>query len=53
MYYNSPEERRAAVDAHERIVAAVHRRDPDGLVAELRAHRARALEVLARILGAG
>jgi DNA-binding GntR family transcriptional regulator len=52
MYYNSPEERRAAVDAHERIVAAIHRRDADGLVAELRAHRDRALTVLERILAA-
>jgi DNA-binding GntR family transcriptional regulator len=50
MYYNSPQERRAAIDAHERIVAAIERRDPDALVAELRAHRERALSVLAGIL---
>ena len=53
MYYNSPEERRAAGDAHERIVAAIHRRDADGLVAELAAHRHRALAVLEGILAAG
>jgi DNA-binding GntR family transcriptional regulator len=50
MYYNSPEERRAAGEAHDRIVAAVRRRDADALVAELRAHRDRALDVLATIL---
>jgi DNA-binding GntR family transcriptional regulator len=50
MYYNSPEERRAAGEAHDRIVAAVRRRDADALVAELRAHRHRALDVLASIL---
>ena len=52
IYYNSPEERRAAGDAHERIVAAIHARDADALVAELAAHRHRALEVLAGILAA-
>src|SRR6202035_5499215 len=34
LYYNSPDERRAALDAHDRIVAAIGRRDPDRLVAE-------------------
>jgi DNA-binding GntR family transcriptional regulator len=50
MYYNSPDERRAATDAHERIIAAVRARDPDALVAELDAHRTRALHVLTAIL---
>jgi DNA-binding GntR family transcriptional regulator len=53
MYYNSPEERRAAGDAHERIVAAIHARDADAVVAELAAHRHRALAVLEGILAAG
>ena len=46
MYYNAPEERMASLEAHERIVAAIHARDADLLVAELDAHRGRALEVL-------
>jgi DNA-binding GntR family transcriptional regulator len=50
MYYNSPEERREAVDAHDRIIDAIGRRDADALVDELDAHRARALRVLAGIL---
>jgi DNA-binding GntR family transcriptional regulator len=50
MYYNSPEERRAAIGAHDRIIAAVRARDADALVAELDAHRARALAVLSGIL---
>ncbi|MCW3046464.1 MAG: GntR family transcriptional regulator [Solirubrobacterales bacterium] len=53
LYYNSPDERRAALDAHDRIVAAIGRRDPDRLVAELDAHRGRALEVLTAILARG
>jgi DNA-binding GntR family transcriptional regulator len=52
MYYNSPAERQASVAAHERILAALHHRDPERLVAELDAHRTRALEVLGRILAA-
>lgn len=52
MYYNSAHERREAVAAHDRIVAAIRRRDPDELVAELDAHRARALHVLKGILPA-
>jgi DNA-binding GntR family transcriptional regulator len=51
MYYNSPEERRRAGAAHERILEAVRRGDADRLVAELDAHRARALKVLEGILG--
>lgn len=50
MYYNSPEERHNAVVAHDRILAAVHARDADALVAELDAHRSRGLEVLTAIL---
>jgi DNA-binding GntR family transcriptional regulator len=50
LYYNSPEERRAAAQAHERILAAARHGQADALIAELDAHRARALEVLERIL---
>lgn len=52
MYYNLPEERRRAVDAHDRILAAIRRRDADLLVEELDRHRERALEVLRGILTA-
>jgi len=51
LYYNSPEERHRAVNAHDRILDAVHRGAPDALVAALDAHRARALSVLTGILG--
>jgi DNA-binding GntR family transcriptional regulator len=50
MYYNSPEERGASLEAHERILGAIAARDADRLVRELDAHRARALEMLARVL---
>ncbi len=50
MYYNSPAERRRSIEAHDRIMAALRARDPARLVAELDAHRARALEVLCAIL---
>jgi DNA-binding GntR family transcriptional regulator len=50
MYYNSPEERRASLDAHDAILAAAEDRDPDALVAALHAHRERALDVLRAIL---
>lgn len=50
IYYNSPAERRRAAQAHERILAALAERDADLLVAELDAHRNRALEVLRGIL---
>ncbi|MDQ6607630.1 MAG: GntR family transcriptional regulator [Actinomycetota bacterium] len=50
LYYNSPEERRAAARAHQRILAAVHAGSADALVSELDAHRARALDVLRGIL---
>lgn len=51
MYYNSPEERATTVHAHDAILDAVRRRDADTLVAELDAHRARALDVLSAVLG--
>ncbi|MGO9754071.1 MAG: GntR family transcriptional regulator [Solirubrobacteraceae bacterium] len=50
LYYNSPDERRRSIEAHERIIAAVRARDADRLVAELDAHRERALEVLRELL---
>ncbi|MBE1533152.1 GntR family transcriptional regulator [Actinomadura algeriensis] len=46
MYYNLPEERAASVDAHDRIIEAIHARDADRLVRELDDHRNRALDVL-------
>ena len=50
MYYNSPEERRASLDAHDAILEAVGRRDADALVHALDAHRERALDVLRGLL---
>jgi DNA-binding GntR family transcriptional regulator len=50
LYYSSPQERDESVQAHERIVAAIRDRDADRLVAELDAHRGRALTQLAGIL---
>jgi DNA-binding GntR family transcriptional regulator len=50
IYYNSPAERRRAAKAHKRILSAVAARDGDRLVAELDAHRERALAVLRDIL---
>jgi DNA-binding GntR family transcriptional regulator len=50
MYYNSPDERRNSIDAHDRIMAAMRHGHADLLIAELDAHRARALEVLCGIL---
>jgi DNA-binding GntR family transcriptional regulator len=52
MYYNSPAERQASVVAHEGILEALRAGDADRLVAELDAHRTRALEVLGSILAA-
>ncbi len=51
LYYNSPREREEAVRAHERILAALRAGDADRLVAELDAHRQRALDRLGEILG--
>lgn len=53
LYYNSPAERRRATDAHDRIIAAIRAGDSDLLVAELDAHRERALSVLRGVLGDG
>jgi DNA-binding GntR family transcriptional regulator len=50
MYYNSPEERRASLDAHDAILAAATARDAEALVAALHDHRERALAVLREIL---
>ena len=51
IYYNSPAERRQSIEAHDRIMGALRDRDADRLVAELDAHRQRALTVLCAILG--
>jgi DNA-binding GntR family transcriptional regulator len=50
LYYNSPIERKAADAAHRRILAAARKGDADRIVAELDAHRNRALETLRAIL---
>jgi DNA-binding GntR family transcriptional regulator len=50
MYYNSPAERAASIDAHDNILTAIRDRDADRLVSELDAHRARALRVLGEVL---
>lgn len=50
LYYNVPAERAAALDAHDRILAAVRARNADRLVAELAAHRDQALTMLASVL---
>jgi DNA-binding GntR family transcriptional regulator len=50
LYYNSEAERHRALAAHERILAAVRSGNADAVVAELDAHRSRALEVLRAIL---
>jgi DNA-binding GntR family transcriptional regulator len=50
LYYNLEDERRSAVAAHERIMAALRERDATGLVAELDRHRERALTVLRQVL---
>lgn len=42
-YYNSPDARSESLRAHERIVAAIRRRDADALVRELEVHRTHAL----------
>jgi DNA-binding GntR family transcriptional regulator len=50
LYYNSPRERAAADEAHARIIAAARAGDADTLVAELDAHRDRALATLLEVL---
>jgi DNA-binding GntR family transcriptional regulator len=50
LYYNLEDERRSAVAAHDRILEALRERDAERLVAELAAHRDRALTVLRQVL---
>jgi DNA-binding GntR family transcriptional regulator len=50
LYYNLEDERHSAVSAHDRILDALRARDADLLVAELTAHRDRALTVLRKVL---
>jgi DNA-binding GntR family transcriptional regulator len=50
LYYNSGEERAETVEAHDRILAAVRAREPDAVIAELDAHRDRALRFLVEVL---
>jgi DNA-binding GntR family transcriptional regulator len=51
MYYNSPEERRKTIEAHDEILGAVRRKDVDEVVAALNEHREQALRVLTSVLG--
>jgi DNA-binding GntR family transcriptional regulator len=51
MYYNSPEERRKTIEAHDEILGAVRRKDVDDVVAALNEHREQALRVLTSVLG--
>jgi DNA-binding GntR family transcriptional regulator len=53
LYYNLEDERYSAVEAHERIIEALRQRDAEQLVAQLDAHRERALTVLRQVLGPG
>ncbi|HEY5331919.1 MAG TPA: GntR family transcriptional regulator [Solirubrobacterales bacterium] len=53
MYYNAPEARHEAIEAHDRIVAAARDHDADRLVLELGDHRGQALVRLEAILSAG
>jgi DNA-binding GntR family transcriptional regulator len=50
LYYNAEQSRLEAVEAHNRILTAVRKGEPDALVAELDAHREGALEMLRGIL---
>lgn len=50
LYYNSPAERDESLRAHDRIIGAVVAGDAERLVAELDAHRDRALVVLRSII---
>lgn len=50
MYYYSREEREHTAAAHDRIIDAIDAGDADALVAELDAHRLRALDVVSEIL---
>jgi DNA-binding GntR family transcriptional regulator len=50
MYYNAPEARREAIDAHDRIMDASRAHDTDRLVDELDSHRRQGLQRLEGIL---
>jgi DNA-binding GntR family transcriptional regulator len=50
MYYNAPEARHEAIEAHDRIMDAAREHDADRLASELEAHRAEALVRLERVL---
>jgi DNA-binding GntR family transcriptional regulator len=50
LYYNSPLARSESLQAHAQILAAVRARDSERLIAELDAHRTRALERLSGVL---
>jgi DNA-binding GntR family transcriptional regulator len=50
MYYNAPEARHEAIEAHDRIMDAARERDADRLAAELESHRAEALTRLEAVL---
>ncbi len=52
LYYNSPQARRDSLQAHDRILDALHARDAERLVAELADHRRSALTRLEAILPA-
>jgi DNA-binding GntR family transcriptional regulator len=53
MYYNSAEERRTSLGAHDRIIEAIQAQDVERLIDELSRHRERALTVLRGILPNG
>jgi DNA-binding GntR family transcriptional regulator len=53
LYYNSPQARHESLQAHDRILDALRKRDADRLVAELADHRRTALTQLEEILPAG
>jgi DNA-binding GntR family transcriptional regulator len=53
MYYNAPEARHEAIEAHDRIMDAARNHDADRLTAELESHRAEALTRLERVLSEG
>lgn len=50
LYYNSPDERRRSIEAHDRILDALVAGDADRLVRALDEHRQRALDVLTVVL---
>jgi DNA-binding GntR family transcriptional regulator len=52
LYYNSPAERAATIEAHDEILSAVRRKATDEVVSALDEHRGRALRVLSKILSA-